>query len=274
MRRRLPVLVAAVVAALAGLVVAPAPAARADVRDISFPQCGMRLPGASQASAGVLGANGGKVFTKNPCLVQQLKWAKTLADSPAFYANTGNPGPNRSKHWPIGQTSPRVCSASNPNSIGCSYDYGWNGARDSYSIAVDAAQKLHDVSRDNARQRVANVDWWLDVETMNSWQTLDHGASALNGQRDAATIAGAVNALWAAGVQRVGIYSTSYQWTAITGSPIATRGAFRANPVWLAGFDNHNDAARGCDYRSFTGGPVLLTQYLHKDGFDANVRCT
>src|SRR5689334_1752301 len=79
MRRRLPVLVAAVVAALAGLVVAPAPAARADVRDISFPQCGMRLPGASQASAGVLGANGGKVFTKNPCLVQQLKWAKTIA---------------------------------------------------------------------------------------------------------------------------------------------------------------------------------------------------
>ena len=84
----------------------------------------------------------------------------------------------------------------------------------------------------------------------------------------------AVNALRDAGVQQVGIYSTSYQWTAITGSPLATRGAFRSNPVWLAGFDDHKDAARGCDYRSFTGGQVLLTQYLHKDGFDANVRCT
>ena len=60
---------------------------------------------------------------------------------------------------------------------------------------------------------------------------------------------------------------------AITGSPLATRGAFRANPVWIAGFDNHADAAQGCGFRSFTGGPVLMTQYLHQDGFDANVRC-
>ena len=49
---------------------------------------------------------------------------------------------------------------------------------------------------------------------------------------------------------------------------------FTANPVWLAGFDNHNHAAAGCHRRSFTGGKVLMTQYLHKDGFDANVRCT
>ena len=166
-----------------------------------------------------------------------------------------------------------MCSASDPNSIGCSYDYGWNGAWDSYRIAVDAAQKLHHVSRQNACQRVANVDWWLDVEILNSWQTLDHGATAINGQRDAAAISGAVNALWSAGVQQVGIYSTSYQWTAITGSPLPTRGAFRANPVWIAGFDNHADAAQGCGFRSFTGGPVLMTQYLHQDGFDANVRC-
>jgi hypothetical protein len=243
-------------------------------RDISFPQCGGPLPAERTAAFGILGANGGKTFTRNPCLVAELAWAKRLEAPPAFYANTGNPGPKRATHWPIGQTAPKVCSARDPNSLGCSYDYGWNAAWHAYTAATDAAQRLHRVDRVNARHRAANVDWWLDVETMNSWQTLDHGASALNGQRDAATIAGAVNALWAAGVQRVGIYSTSYQWTAITGSPIATRGAFRANPVWLAGFDNHNDAARGCDYRSFTGGPVLLTQYLHKDGFDANVRCT
>ena len=69
------------------------------------------------------------------------------------------------------------------------------------------------------------------------------------------------------------MYSTTYQWTAITGTPMLTRGWFRSNPVWLAGFDNHNDAAAGCHRRSFTGGKVVLTQYLHKDGFDANVRC-
>jgi hypothetical protein len=271
--RRLPLLIAAAITMLAGATVLPHTAAFADVRDISFPQCGMQLPGPQTASAGVLGANGGRLFTANPCLVDQLRWAKGLAGAPAFYANTGNPGPDRSSRWPVGQSWPRSCFASDPNSIACSYDYGWNGAMDSYGIAVDAAQTLHKVSRDNARARVANVDWWLDVEILNSWQTLDGDATVLNGRRDTAAILGAVDALRSVGVRQVGIYSTSYQWVAITGAPKITRGLFTQNPVWLAGFDNQADAADGCGFRSFTGGQVLLTQYLDADGIDANVRC-
>jgi hypothetical protein len=130
------------------------------------------------------------------------------------------------------------------------------------------------VTRDDARQRVANVDWWLDVEILNSWQTLDGFSRAIAKQNDIATIGGAVNALWELGVQQVGIYSTRYQWNQITGGDDETLGWFSSNPVWLAGFDNRADARDGCDRRSFTGGPVLLTQFLGKDGFDSNVACT
>jgi hypothetical protein len=274
MLRRIVPLSCALVVLVGALVVSEmSPAHAADVRDISYPQCGMKLPGGHAASAGVLGANGGRSFTKNPCLVDQLRWAKRLAEPPAFYMNTGNPGPWRTTRWPFGQTMPRVCSKSDPNSLGCSFDYGWNAAQHAYRTAVDAAKQLHGVTEENARHRVANVDWWLDVEILNSWQTLDEGATKMNGQRDTQTIAGAINALWAYGIQTVGVYSTTYQWTAITGSPLLTRGWFKANPVWLAGFDNHDHAASGCHRRSFTGGKVLMTQYLHKDGFDANVRC-
>jgi hypothetical protein len=242
-------------------------------RDISYPQCGHHLPARDRVRFGVLGANGGKAYTRNRCLVGQLEWSKRLAEPPAFYANTGNPGPERSAHWPTGQMSPRVCDPADLNSLNCSYDYGWNAARHSFSVATDAAQKLHDVSRAEAVQRVANVDWWLDVEILNSWQTLDNGHTRAAQQRDTATIAGAVNALWEIGVDRVGIYSTAYQWKQITGGSSVTHDWFRANPVWLAGFNNHDHARRGCASPSFTGGPVAMTQYLARDGLDADVVC-
>jgi hypothetical protein len=203
-----------------------------------------------------------------------LRWAKTLAEAPGFYANTGNPGPARTKHWPIGQISPRVCGAWDPNSRNCSFDYGYNAAQQSFSAAVDAAQRVHHVSRQNARQRVANVSWWLDVEILNSWQSLKGEPTVAAQQNDVSAIAGEVNALWGEGVALVGIYSTSYQWDAITGSPARTHDVFRANPVWLAGFNNYADAVQGCGHRSFTGGRVMLTQYLGRDGFDSDVTCT
>ncbi len=273
MGRRTSSFLAALALLVAVIGYAPRAQAAPAGRDVSFPQCGGTLPALQDARFGVLGANGGSSFTVNPCLVEQLRWSKRLAEPPAFYANTGNPGPWRTQHWPIGQTWPRVCSDSNPNSIGCSYDYGWNSARQSFAVATEAARKLHHVSHANAHQRVANVDWWLDVETMNSWQTLDGELTRAKGERDTATIAGEVQALWNEGVQQVGIYSTTYQWDAITGGPKIAGHGFRNVPVWYAGFESHADAVAGCGHRSFTGGPVLLTQYLGPDGFDADVPC-
>jgi hypothetical protein len=243
-------------------------------RDVSFPQCGGPMPRERGAAFGVLGTNNGMSFTRNPCLVTELAWAKRLALPPAFYANTGNPGPRRAKHWPLGQTTPKVCAASDPNSLGCSYDYGWNAAWASYTAATDAAQRLHGVDRVNARHRAANVDWWLDIETMNSWQAIDGPATGAAYLRDVATIAGEVDALRIAGVARVGIYSTPHQWGLITGGSKVTQGRFADAPQWLAGYESHADAVAGCAHAGFTGGPVRMTQYLGADGFDADIVCT
>jgi hypothetical protein len=242
-------------------------------RDVSFPQCGGPLPKATSGSLGVLGTNNGAAFTTNPCLVTELAWAKRLPSPPAFYANTGNPGPARSKHWPIGQTSPKVCAASNPNSIGCSFDYGWNAGQQSFRAATDAAQRLHRVSRDDARHRAANVQWWLDVETMNSWLTVDGSPTRAAAQRDTAALVGQVDALLFAGVTQVGIYSTPYQWDLITGGSSVTNGQFGPLGQWLAGYESKAEAAAGCGHKGFMAGPVRMTQYLAADGFDANVIC-
>jgi hypothetical protein len=257
--------------AVAARDVATAPAAIG--RDISFPQCGGPLPDERHAVSGILGVNGGVSFSRNPCLVAELAWAKRLAAPPAFYANTGNPGPHRAKHWPLGQTAPKVCSAHDPNSIGCSYDYGWNAAWHSYTAATDAAQRLHRVDRVNARHRAANVDWWLDVETMNSWQTIDGRSTRAAKERDVATLTGEIDALRIAGVNRVGVYSTAHQWLQITGGTKIDKSRFLGAPQWLAGYTSRIDAVAGCADRGFTGGPVAMTQYLGSDGFDANVLC-
>ena len=274
-RRAVPV---ALACAVALAIPAPAPASAAAMpasagRDVSWPQCGTALPAA--ASFGVIGVNGGASFTRNPCLAAQLGWAKTLARPPAFYANTGDPGPAYTARWPLGQARPRWCSPQEPNSLACSFDYGWNAGVDAFSAAMDGAQRLHHYDRATAHRRVANVDWWLDVEILNSWQTLEdaYGPNRAARERDVAALAGQIDALWGQGVGRVGIYSTAYQWDAITGGHRITRDWFAANPAWLAGFSGSEDAVEGCTYRSFTGGPVLMTQYLGADGLDTDAWC-
>src|SRR5262245_57331979 len=241
--------------------------------DISFPQCGMSLP--RNPVFGIVGVNGGRAFTVNPCLRQQLAWAKKAQNrGPAFYANTGNPGPAYTRRWPVGQTSPRVCNAWNKNASACAFDYGWNAAKHSFNTAVDAVQKLNRVSRWEARMRTAAVPWWLADETMNSWQTLQpgYGPTFQSKLNDTNALLGAVRALWDEGITRVGIYSTTWQWKQITGGVRFTKWYFSSKAVWLAGYESESDAHRGCSHASFTGAPVLLTQFL-RNGFDANFRC-
>ena len=266
----------AVAVAIVAVVVAAAPAAAHDVAatgvDISYPQCGRRLPVAPGFA--VIGVNGGRAFKANPCLDEQLAWAQGAANgTPAFYANTGNPGPAYSAYWPIGQTSPRECSASAPNSAACSFDYGWNAAKNSFDNAVRAHEKVNDLDADSAAERAAGASWWLDVEILNSWQTLEpvYGPTSASKWNDVYALAGAVRALWDAGVNFVGIYSTEYQWEAITGGRAFTNDWFAGNPVWLAGF-TASSAPNGCANPGFTGGRVVMTQYL-SEGFDTNHLC-
>src|SRR3954451_3902297 len=220
---------------------APKPTAVATY-DVSYPQCGQALP--AGATGGIVGVNNGIVFSANPCLATEWSWAQRATTfAPAFYANTGNPGPAYSSHWPSGQQTPQLCDGS--NSVACSYDYGWNAALDSYADATVVAASP------------ASFAWWLDVETGNSWETLEsaYGQTATAGANDAAALAGASDALKARGVTSVGVYSTSYQWGQITGG---TGTQFASSPAWVAGVGSQATAQNNCRTASFTGGPIQL----------------
>jgi hypothetical protein len=221
--------------------------------DISYPQCGSAYP--ANPLFAIVGVNGGKVFSVNPCLGSQITWGGGAAAE--LYANTGNPGPALSTHWPTGQASPRVCDAADPDTADCAYDYGWNAAQHSYETAETAYQSL------GLTATPAGTPWWLDVETSNSWRDDD---VALN----VAALQGEVAYLQSVGVTSIGFYSTTYQWGVITGGTMV----FAAYPSWGAGTRSEHVAKNLCatTTTSFTGGPLTLVQYPYQ-GFDADVRC-
>jgi hypothetical protein len=227
--------------------------------DISYPQCGGPFP--KDAAFRIAGVNRGIAFRANPCLgtgdgPSELRWAGMRAE---LYANTGNPGPRLSTRWPIGQASPRRCTAERPNSAACAFDYGWNAARDSYATAVRAYISLGWAPEGATRTPVANR-WWLDVETANSWR--------VNTGLNVAALKGAVRYLESVGAASVGFYSAPHMWNEITGGTAA----FADYPSWVAGATTRAGARRRCAGDGFTGGGVVLAQFF-KDGFDADYRC-
>jgi hypothetical protein len=255
----------ALIAALAFAVVGTAPAAT-DPNvgyDISYPQCNGTFP--SGGAFGIAGVNGGKPYGANPCLgtgdgPSELSWAGMNAE---LYANTADPGPALSSHWPNGQTSPKQCNtAANPGSDTpeCHYDYGWNAAADSYQDAVAAYISLGWATAGATRTPVAN-QWWLDVETANSWTS----TASLNVQ----ALQGEVDYLESVGAAGVGFYSSTSDWQTIT----AGTSTFASLPTWLAGASSLGDAQSRCGGSGFTGGGVALAQYP-SGGFDADYRCT
>ena len=192
--------------------------------DVSYPQCNHSLP--SSGAFGIVGVNDGLPWSANPCLKTQWTWASRKSSPPSFYLNTADPGPI-SSHWNL--PGPRACVAPTSYSdAGCAYDYGWNAAAQSLATAATATSSA--IATGHA--------WWLDVETMNSW----NGNPASN----AADLQGAYDYLRSRGVQVVGVYSTGYQWGVITGGyamPAAPQlGRGRLEP-------------EGCS--------VLLSQFLH-----------
>ena len=118
---------------------------------------------------------------------------------------------------------------------GCAYNYGWNAAAQAFSAASSATSP----------PAASSADWWLDVETANSW----NGSTPAN----TATIQGYIDYLSSQAVPAVGVYSNAFAWNAITG------GAPLAVPNWLAGSGSLSGASAYCS-ATFTGGPVLLVQ--------------
>lgn len=230
--------------------------------DVSYPQCSTALP--TKPRFGVVGVDGGRVLKPNPCLASLISWARTGTDAPpAYYVNTGNPGPRVSSYWPNGQQSPKICAATYPenDSTDCAYDYGWNNAADSFARATAAAASV-------GAPDPATASWWLDVETGNSWESLQYGGTAQYYANDTAALEGMRDYLLSRGVSTVGVYSTTYQWGQITGG--ATLGGA---PVWYAGVGSLAQAQSRCaSTYSFTGGAMTLTQYA-VNGLDGDWRC-
>ncbi len=257
---------AAAVLATALLIVAAAPVAAAAPAgtgyDVSYPQCGGTYP--SNPAFGIVGVNGGIVYSANPCAASEIAWGGGAAA--ALYANTGDPGPALSSHWPDGQTAGGVTCTSaiewgtTPyDNSACAYVYGWQAAADSYADAVGAYAAA------GLAASPAGTAWWLDVETSNSWRTGDPVKLGFN----IADLQGAVNYLRSVGVVTVGFYSTAYQWGVITGPT----SAFSASASWIAGSTNLTAAKSACAGPSFTGGPVALAQFPSR-GFDGDIACS
>jgi hypothetical protein len=230
--------------------------------DVSFPQCGRALPTAPAFT--IVGVNGGRPFTPNPCLgagtvPSQLAWA---GPGTAFYVNTANPGPGVTARWPLGQTAPQPCdtpSSPGDDTPGCAYDYGWNAGMDAYATAVAAYRSLGWAPAGATRTPTANV-WWLDVERANSWRS----DATLN----VASLQGEVDALRSLGAANVGLYSVAGDWRTITGNTAA----FAPLPSWVAGPSTQTAALALCGGPGFTGGGVALVQFP-SGGFDGNVSC-
>jgi hypothetical protein len=219
--------------------------------DISYPQCGGAFP--SNVLFGIVGVNNGIVYSANPCLARELSWAEQYEPAAILYASTANPGPSLSSHWPTGQTTPRSCDPANSDSADCAYDYGWNAAADSYQDGVNAYLAL-------GKQPPAANEWWLDVETANSWES--------NTANNVAELQGEVDSLIARGAAGVGFYANAGDWRTITGGTTT----FAAYPSWRAGTGSQAGAQSYCGTVGFTGGAIEYSQYS-SGGYDADVRC-
>jgi hypothetical protein len=237
--------------------------------DVSYPQCGTKLP--TSGSFAVVGVNDGRPYSLNPCLSGskgEYAWAVSRGTT-ALYMNTANPAPSSSYYWPTSAThDPALCiDSSSTTDPGCAYDYGWHAASDALNAANTAIGPV-----------AGQIPWWLDVETANSWNG--------DGVSNAADIQGAIEFLHSRGVPFVGVYSTGYQWSLITGGyTVSSAPTYAADwshefvPLvrltdvqgWVAGATTARGAATNCK-TSFTGGPTVLAQY-RSNKLDADLAC-
>ena len=222
--------------------------------DVSWPQCNDELP--EDFGFAVVGVNRGRTFSENDCLVAQLAWAGPEAD---LYLNTGNPGPDHSRHWPAGVSEPRECDLRDADTLDCAYVYGWQAAADGYARVLRSAIELGWAEAD-ADRVPGDATWWLDVETANSWR----GDRSLNVE----ALRGAVDFLESVDVAEVGFYSTPLLWWRVTWAT----DAFDEYPAWHAGARNQADAEDRCGEAAFTGGELRMVQWI-ENGIDRNLRC-
>ena len=243
--------------------------------DISYPQCGRKLP--TDYYFGIVGVNGGTAAVPNDCLADQLVWAykaKTGSNQPRvqLYVNTANPGEVISQitTWPTSSTDTAGNTPSNPygacngaNDRACSWLYGWNRSIYTEGVFKSAANSK------GINSNTADYVWWLDVETMNSWQSGSDEALI----RNTASIEGFAKYYQSKGAT-VGLYSTAYQWGVITGNNISENSNLRGLANWRPSGASLSNAKANCSVQPLTpDGFISLTQYVIKN-IDHNHSCS
>lgn len=216
--------------------------------DISWPQCNKTLP--TGQAFGVVGVNDGLANNTNPCFAHEVSWAlasKGGTGQPlaALYVNTANPGLQGS-WWPTSNTYGGT-AVNNPygtcagaNDASCAYMYGYAKAYDDVNIRGVTSP--------------ATYTWWLDVETVNTWQA-DKVANA-------ADLEG-MTAYFASIGAKVGLYSTSYQWNQIAGT-VSSTSNLNNLLSWIPGASSQTSAKNMCTTAKplTVGSPVVMTQFV------------
>jgi hypothetical protein len=217
--------------------------------DISWPQCGQSYPPPS--SVAVVGVNDGSSFTTNPCVASEAAWAGASLDT---YMNLNSPDQVDSDDasGPAG-----ACAAGDDSCL--AYNYGYNAAQQALGVSTG--------------DQLAPRMWWLDIEEVGSctsdFPTGGNGYWSCDQSLNSLTIQGALDALRSSGAD-AGVYSTSYQWSEITGGYTPTGGA---PPNWLAG-DNASPPSSWCSgSNDFAAGPPWLLQLWPSQTYDQDQAC-
>jgi hypothetical protein len=224
----------------------PTPIAPAGTRgyDVSWPQC-------SGSSAGrmppgkppylILGLTAGSGHTANPCLADQVGWARDHGTRVGAYLVASYPS-----------VAQLAAAGSGP--------FGTCAGRAEMLCRLrnDGASQARDGLATMRAAGIASPLVWIDVEHLHlrPWTQ-----SRL---RNAAVLQGVVRGLRAARVQP-GVYSTSVMWQEIAGR-------YRLDvPNWLpTGGGSRREAAAYCT-ETATGGPTWLVQYTRS--FDIDLTC-
>jgi hypothetical protein len=265
--RSLAVVALSVAAAVVGVPGVASAAPTTVGYDVSHPQCDTDLP--DDRAFAVVGVNGGLATRANPCLDDQLSWADgstgEVRGQPEvqLYVNTANPGQVRDQvdTWPRATGTPYgTCDGG--NTMACSWVYGKIRAQVTLHVFFQPAARAAGLDDDPAAYR-----WWLDVETMNTWQS---GSTAAL-QRNRAALEGMTTYLQDSGAE-VGLYSTGLQWRRIVGD-VEPDSVLYDLDSWLAGASSREGALENCGEPPLTdGGRVVLAQYV-SDGLDHDVSC-
>jgi hypothetical protein len=205
--------------------------------DFSYVQCGSAAP---TASFGVVGINAGYPFTYyNSCLAREYAAAATTGNA-AVYINTGYDPTYTAID---GRHTTEACANASVTVAGTpSQQAAW---------AVGCSEAERDAAYASAQSATAPTAWWLDVETANSWSTSDLTLNVY-------TIQGIIATLRQSTTAPVGVYSTAFQWNAITGGYQAP-----IDGEWVAtGQRTPKRAKQSCAPVGFTGARVWLVQYV------------